>query len=122
MKVAALTLLEQVGHLRYYAWLRVFLQLTLFGLTIIIPWMWFQSHGRPPENRFFFNARREIPDYRFIPVSLGSLVEKNLSATELFNGHFINARSQRVSVFLVIGNPVREGTAQWTHPGKMLGG
>ena len=108
MKVAALTFLEQVGHPRYYAWLRVFLQLTLFGLAIIIPGMWFQSNGRPSENQFFLNARREIPDYQFIPVSLGSVVEKNLSATELFNGHFIDARSQRVSVFFGNWQPGHE--------------
>ena len=99
MKVAALTFLEQVGHPRYYAWLRVFLQLTLFGLAIIIPGTWFQSHDWPPENRFFLNARREMPDYRFIPVSLGSLVENSLGTTEILNGHYMDARSQRVSVF-----------------------
>ncbi len=50
-------------------------------------------------------ARREIPNYRFVPVDLGSQVEKSLRATELLNGHFIDVRSQRVSVFAANWQP-----------------
>jgi hypothetical protein len=102
MKAVALTFLEQVRQSRHCVWLRVFLQLTAFGLAIISPSIWLKSRIRPSENQFFLNARREIKNYRFIPVSLGSLVEKSLSTTEIFNGHFIDARSQRISVF--VGN------------------
>jgi hypothetical protein len=113
--VAAPTFLEQVEHPHHCVWLRVLLQLTVFGLAIIGPSIWFQSHRRPPENRFFLNARHEIKNYRFIPVSLGSLVEKSLSTTELFNGHFIDARSQRVSVFFGNWQPGQGDISSVTH-------
>ena len=115
MKVVALTLLEQGEHLRHCVPLRVFLQLTAFGLAIISPSIWFQSHTRPPENQFFLFARREIQAYRFIPVQLGARVEKSLSATELLNGHFIDAYSQRVSVFFGNWQPGQGDISSVTH-------
>jgi hypothetical protein len=99
MKVFALIFLEQVRHLLHCVWLRILLQLTVFGLAIVSPCLWVGHHIRPPENQLFLTVRREIPNYRFVPVDLGSQVEKSLRAKDLLNGHFIDKRSQRVSVF-----------------------
>ncbi len=115
MKGVVLTFLEQVGHPRHYVWLRVFFQLTAFGWAVISPRIWIQSYTRPPGNPFFLNARREIQDYRFISVPLGPRVEKILSTTELSNGHFINARFQRVSVFFGNWQPGQGDTSSVTH-------
>jgi hypothetical protein len=110
-----MTIIEQVRHPRHYVWLRVFFLLTVFGLAVISPRIWIQSHTRPPQNPFFLKARREIQDYRFISVPLGPRVEKILSTTELFNGHFIDARSQRVSVFVGNWQPGQGDMSSVTH-------
>jgi len=84
---------------RQRVWRTVFIPLIVFGLAVLGTRLWIQSHTRPPENPVFLTARHEIPGYRFVPVALGSQVEVSLSASELFNGHFFDARSNRVSVF-----------------------
>lgn len=42
MKVVALTFLEQVGDPRHCVWLRVVIQVTVFGLTVFSPRLWFE--------------------------------------------------------------------------------
>jgi hypothetical protein len=110
-----MTFLEQVRHPRNYVWLRVFFLLTVFGLAVMSPRIWIQSHARPPQNPLFLKARREIQDYQFISVLLGPQVEKSLSTTEIFNGHFIDARSQRVSVFVGNWQPGQGDMSSVTH-------
>ena len=107
--------LKQVRQTRHYVLLRTFLQLIAFGFAVISPHIWIQSHARPPQNPFYLKARREIPNYRFISVPLGPRVEKSLSTTELFNGHFIDARSQRVSVFVGNWQPGQGDISSVTH-------
>lgn len=84
---------------RQRVWRTVFIPLIVFGLAVLGTRFWIQSRTRPPENPVFLTARHEIPGYRFVPVALGSQVEDTLATTNLFNGHFLDQRSQRVSVF-----------------------
>jgi hypothetical protein len=44
-------------------------------------------------------ARSAIPEFQFLPIALGSQVQKGLGATDLINGHFFDVRSVRISVF-----------------------
>jgi len=100
-----MTQLNRVGNLLHRSWWIVLLESSAFGLAVIGPWLWIQFRTQPTANQFFFTARREIPKYGFINVTLGSQVEESLGASELFNGHFINVRSQRVSVFAANWKP-----------------
>jgi hypothetical protein len=50
MKVFARIFLEQVRHLLHCVWLRILLQLTVFGLAIVSPCLWVGHHTRLPEN------------------------------------------------------------------------
>jgi hypothetical protein len=86
-------------------WLKHFLELNAYGLAIILPWLWFQSHDRNPEKKFFLTARNEIQGWQFVPIGLGVQAERSLGATELLNGHFVGADSQRVSVFAANWKP-----------------
>lgn len=84
---------------RQRVWRTVFIPLIVFGLAVLGTRFWIQFRTRPPENPVYLTARHEIPGYRFVPVALGSQVEDTLATTNLFNGHFFDQRSQRVSVF-----------------------
>lgn len=75
------------------------LPLILFGLAILGTVVWVQSQSRSPQEPLFIEARREIPGYGFTPVALGSQVTQTLATTRLFNGHFFDGHSNRVSVF-----------------------
>ena len=97
--------LQHSDHPRQRTWRTVFIPLIVFGLAVLGTRLWIQSHTRPPENPVFLNARHEIPGYRFVPVALGSQVEDTLATTNLFNGHFLDGRSQRVSVFAAYWQP-----------------
>jgi len=66
---------------------------------VISPWLWIQSRTLLPEDQFFLSVGHEIPGWRFSPVTLDTQTKKTLGASRLFNGHFLDARSNRVSVF-----------------------
>jgi hypothetical protein len=90
---------------RQRVWRTVYIPLIVFGLAVLGTRLWIESHIRPPENRVFLTARHEIPGYRFVPVAMGSKVEDTLATTNLFNGHFLDGQSQRVSVFAAHWQP-----------------
>ena len=71
----------------------------VFGLAVLGTWIGVQSRIRPTENPLFFSGRTAMPGYRFQAVPLGRPVEETLGTTRLRNGHFFDARSNRVSVF-----------------------
>lgn len=97
------------------AWWTVLFKLSVFGLAVIGPWLWVQFPTRPPANNFLLTPRQQIPKYHFINVPLASQVEKILGASDLFNGHFISVRSQRVSVFAANWQPGQGDLASVGH-------
>ena len=84
-------------------------------MAVIGPRLWVQSRIRLPQDQFFLRVRREVREWRFSPVSLDIQTKKILEASELFNGHFINARSQRVSVFVGDWQPGQGDISSVTH-------
>jgi hypothetical protein len=91
--------LQQIGRLNHPIWWKSLLGLSLFCFSVIGPWLWFQSRTLLPKDQFLLSVRREVPGWRFSPVALDTQTKKILEASELFNGHFLDARSNRVSVF-----------------------
>jgi hypothetical protein len=100
------------GHSKHpckRVWQTVFFPLIVFGLAVLGAGLWIQSHTWPPENPVFFTTRHEIPGYRFMPVELGSQVMEALGTTNIFNGHFFDSRSNRVSVYAAHWQPGQGG-------------
>ena len=107
--------LQQIGRLNHTIWWKSLFGLSLFCLAVIGPGLWVQSRTQLPEDQFFLSVRREVPGWRFSPVSLDTKTKKILEASELFNGHFIDARSQRVSVFVGNWQPGQGDISSVTH-------
>jgi hypothetical protein len=97
--------LQQIERSNPTIWWKILPGLSLFCFSVIGPWLWFQSRTRLPEDQFFLSVRREVPGWRFSPVALDTKTRKTLEASELFNGHFLDARSNRVSVFAADWQP-----------------
>ena len=87
------------------------MSLGLFVLAVLGTAVWVRWPRPAPEDRVFLRARDRIPGYHFQPVALGATVSETLATTNLLNGHFFDARSNRVSVF----------SAAW-QPGQGTGG
>ena len=87
------------------------MSLGLFVLAVLGTAVWVRWPRPAPEDRLFLRARDRIPGYHFQPVALGATVSETLATTNLLNGHFFDARSNRVSVF----------SAAW-QPGQGTGG
>ena len=77
----------------------IFVTLVLFGVAVLGTGLWIRSQTRPPHDPLFLTARHQIQGHQFQPVPLGSRVAETLATTNLFNGHFFDSRSNRVSVF-----------------------
>lgn len=71
----------------------------LFGVAVLGTGLWIRTQTRPPQNPLFLTARHQIPGHQFQPVPLGEMVADTLATTNLFNGHFYDSHSNRVSVF-----------------------
>jgi hypothetical protein len=79
--------------------------LLLFGLAVVGTALWAWIPRPPPRDPVFLKARQEIPGYRFQPIPLGQQVAETLATPNLLNGHFWDARSNRVSVFQASWQP-----------------
>lgn len=90
---------------------RALLSLGLFALAVLGTALWIRVPRPAPQNPLFLAPRPHIPGYGFQPVPLGATVAETLATTNLVNGHFIDGRSNRVSVF----------QASW-EPGQGTGG
>ena len=97
--------LQQIARSNRTIWWKVLFGLSLFCLAVIGPGLWVQSRPRLPKDQFFLSVRREVPGWQFSPVDLDTQAKKILEASELFNGHFIDSRSNRVSVFAADWQP-----------------
>ena len=104
-----MTTLEHGLNLHQRVTPTLFIQLIMFSLAVLGARLWIQSHTRPPENPVFFTVRHKIPGYRFVPVALGSRVAEELGTTNLFNGHFFDNESHRVSVYEAHWQPGQGG-------------
>jgi hypothetical protein len=89
---------KQRGQARWASWAN-WVPVWMFGLAVLGTWIGVQSRIRSPEDPLFFARRSEVPGYRFQEVPLGQRVVEVLSTTQLLNGHFFDARSNRISVF-----------------------
>ena len=81
------------------------ISLGLFALAVVGTAVWVRWPRPVPEGRVFLRARDRIPGYHFQPVMLGTAVPETLATTNLFNGHFFDAQSNRVSVFSAAWDP-----------------
>ena len=97
--------LQQIARSNRPIWWKGLFGLSFFCLAVIGPGLWVQFRTRLPEDQFFLSVRREVPGWWFSPVALDTQTKKILEASELFNGHFIDARSNRVSVFAADWQP-----------------
>jgi hypothetical protein len=97
--------LQQIGRSIHPIRWEVLIGLSLFYLAVIGPGLWVQSRRSLPEDQFFLSVRREVPGWRFLPVALATQTRRILEASELFNGHFLDASSNRVSVFAADWQP-----------------
>lgn len=81
------------------------MSLGLFVLAVLGTAVWVRWPRPAPEDRVFLRARDRIPGYHFQPVALGTTVSETLATTNLLNGHFFDAHSNRVSVFSAAWEP-----------------
>lgn len=87
------------------------LSLGLFVLAVLGTALWVRVPRPAPQDPLFLAPRTRIPGYGFQPVPLDASVTETLATTQLVNGHFIDGRSNRFSVF----------HASW-EPGQGTGG
>ena len=90
---------------------RRWMPFAFFGLAVLGTAIWARLPTMRTEDPVYLHAQREIAGYRFQEVPLGNQVADTLATTNLLNGHFFDARSNRVSVF----------RASW-EPGQGTGG
>ncbi len=113
--------LEHGLHLPQRVTPTLFIPLIMFSLAVLGAHLWIQSHTRPSGNPVFFTIRHKIPGYRFVPVALGSQVAEALGTTNLFNGHFFDNESHRVSVYAADWQPGQGGGNSTGHTPKDVG-
>lgn len=77
----------------------IIITLALFGVSVFGTGFWIRTQTRPAHDPLFLTARHQIPGYQFQEVPLGAQVAETLATTHLFNGHFFDSHSNRVSVF-----------------------
>jgi hypothetical protein len=87
--------LEQARWCGWPNWVPVW----MFGLAVLGTWLGVQLRIRPSETPLYLAGRTKMPGYWFQAVPLGQQVAEKLATTRLLNGHFFDARSNRVSVF-----------------------
>ena len=77
----------------------IFITLALFGVSVFGTGFWIRTQTRPPLDPLFLTAHHQLLGYQFQEVPLGAQVAETLATTHLFNGHFFDSHSNRVSVF-----------------------
>lgn len=97
------------------AWGGGLFSLALFLLAVLGTALWSRMPRPAPQNPLFLTPRSQIPGYRFQPVTLGPRVAEILATTNLINGHFIDGRSNRVSVFQASWEPGQGTIADLFH-------
>lgn len=89
----------------HHVWWKLFFQLFIFSFAVIGPWLWIKSRTQIPKNQFFLKIRHEIPGSRFSPVALDLKTKISLETSNIFSGHFVDANSNRVTVFAAEWQP-----------------
>jgi len=79
--------------------------LLIFGLAVVGPALWAWVPRPPAGNPVFLKDRQEIPGYEFQAIPLSQQVVKTLATSDLLNGHFWDAGSNRFSVFRASWQP-----------------